>query len=119
MVSTVPVRLRSSALIDAPLAQLDRVSDYESEGCRFESYRVHNREVAQFGRAPGLGPGGRRFESCLPDCQGKDIKTRIASYNARIEIVNKLVLKPTTLLIFWRITQVWFKGTVLKTVRWQ
>ena len=26
------------------------------------------REVAQLGRAPGLGPGGRRFESCLPDC---------------------------------------------------
>ena len=24
--------------------------------------------MAQFGRAPGLGPGGRRFESCLPDC---------------------------------------------------
>ena len=26
-----------------------------------------NREVAQAGSAPGLGPGGRRFESCLPD----------------------------------------------------
>ena len=25
------------------------------------------REVAQFGRALGLGPCGRRFESCLPD----------------------------------------------------
>ena len=25
------------------------------------------REVAQLGSAPGLGPGGRRFESCLPD----------------------------------------------------
>jgi len=24
-------------------------------------------EVAQPGRAPGLGPGGRRFESCLPN----------------------------------------------------
>ncbi len=23
--------------------------------------------MAQLGRAPGLGPGGRRFESCLPD----------------------------------------------------
>ncbi len=54
----------------APIAQLDRVSDYESEGCRFDSYWVHFlffREVAQLGRAPGLGPGGRRFESCLPD----------------------------------------------------
>jgi hypothetical protein len=27
----------------------------------------HIREVAQAGSAPGLGPGGRRFESCLPD----------------------------------------------------
>ncbi len=26
-----------------------------------------NREVAQLGRAHGLGPWGRRFESCLPD----------------------------------------------------
>lgn len=25
------------------------------------------RSVAQSGSAPGLGPGGRRFESCLPD----------------------------------------------------
>src|SRR5579859_2881245 len=28
-----------------------------------------DREVAQAGSAPGLGPGGRRFESCLPDEQ--------------------------------------------------
>jgi len=28
-----------------------------------------DREVAQAGSAPGLGPGGRRFESCLPDKQ--------------------------------------------------
>ncbi|VXC96772.1 hypothetical protein SPHINGOAX6_70646 [Sphingomonas sp. AX6] len=26
-----------------------------------------SRGVAQAGSAPGLGPGGRRFESCLPD----------------------------------------------------
>ena len=26
-----------------------------------------DRGVAQAGSAPGLGPGGRRFESCLPD----------------------------------------------------
>ena len=25
------------------------------------------RDVAQLGRAPGLGPGGRMFESCRPD----------------------------------------------------
>jgi hypothetical protein len=29
------------------------------------------REVAQAGSAPGLGPGGRRFESCLPDKQNE------------------------------------------------
>ena len=55
----------------APIAQLDRVSDYESEGCRFDSYWVHYREIAQFGRALGLGPRGRRFESCLPDNEYK------------------------------------------------
>ena len=29
--------------------------------------RAIRREVAQLGRALGLGPRGRRFESCLPD----------------------------------------------------
>ena len=28
---------------------------------------IIKREVAQLGRAHGLGPWGRRFESCLPD----------------------------------------------------
>ena len=27
----------------------------------------HDRGVAQFGRAPALGAGGRRFKSCHPD----------------------------------------------------
>ena len=57
--------------IYAPIAQLDRVSDYESEGCRFDSYWVHYREIAQFGRALGLGPRGRRFESCFPDSRSR------------------------------------------------
>jgi hypothetical protein len=45
------------------------VFDYESKGREFESLRAHHerREVAQLGRALGLGPRGRRFESCLPD----------------------------------------------------
>ena len=52
-----------------PVAQSDRVSDYESEGWEFESLRARHmfREVAQLGSASGLGPEGRRFESCLPD----------------------------------------------------
>ena len=59
---------------NAPVAQLDRVLDYESRGYRFDPCRAHHfkmfkliREVAQLGRALGLGPRGRRFESCLPD----------------------------------------------------
>ena len=52
----------------APIAQLDRASDYGSGGCGFDFYWAHHfREVAQLGRALGLGPRGRRFESCLPD----------------------------------------------------
>src|SRR5690625_2630307 len=57
---------------EAPVAQLDRASDYGSEGYGFDSCRARHliynyRDVAQLGSAPGLGPGGRRFESCHPD----------------------------------------------------
>lgn len=30
-------------------------------------YNNTSRGVAQFGSAPALGAGGRRFKSCLPD----------------------------------------------------
>ena len=36
-------------------------------GWRQKAIFAPSREVAQAGSAPGLGPGGRRFESCLPD----------------------------------------------------
>ncbi len=50
------------------VAQLDRVPDYESGGCEFDSCLArHFREIAQLGSAPDLGSGGRRFESCFPD----------------------------------------------------
>ena len=32
---------RSASANEAPVAQVDRVSDYGSEGCRFESCRAH------------------------------------------------------------------------------
>ncbi len=35
------------------------------------------RDVAQLGRAPGLGPGGRRFKSCHPDHLILEIKTQV------------------------------------------
>ena len=50
------------------VAQLDRVPDYESGGCEFDSCLArHFREIAQLGSAPVLGTGGRRFKSCFPD----------------------------------------------------
>ena len=36
--------MRGSPLPLAPVAQLDRASDYESEGCRFDSCRVHKED---------------------------------------------------------------------------
>ncbi len=64
-------RFGDKLIIYAPIAQLDRAFDYGSKGWGFEfSWARHKREVAQLGRAPGLGPGGRRFESCLPDHAG-------------------------------------------------
>ncbi len=36
-----------------------------------QTFKFTKREVAQAGSAPGLGPGGRRFESCLPDLRGQ------------------------------------------------
>ena len=34
-----------------------------------------HREVAQLGRALGLGPRGRRFESCLPDLKFRGLSS--------------------------------------------
>ncbi len=57
----------------APVAQLDRVPDYESGGRRFESSRARHQlkmqdtvlsaPVAQLDRVPDYESGGRRFES--------------------------------------------------------
>ena len=68
-VTFVPVRFRSSAEfhIKHPwlnwieyLTTNQAVAGSNPAGCI-------SREVAQLGRALGLGPRGRRFESCLPD----------------------------------------------------
>ena len=40
----------------------------------YNSIVEKNRGVAQFGSAPGLGPGGRRFESCRLDQLKKSVR---------------------------------------------
>ncbi len=67
---SIPVLGTIVSVSYAPVAQLDRAFDYGSKGYGFDSYRARYitlREVAQLGRALGLGPRGRRFKSCLPD----------------------------------------------------
>ena len=62
----------------APVAQLDRASDYGSEGWEFESLRARHDASASVDvgvggawrspvSAPGSGPGGRWFKSTRPD----------------------------------------------------
>src|SRR5579875_2785451 len=58
----------SPANYHVPVAQPDRVLDYESRGREFESLRArHLRSIAQLGSAPALGAGGRGFESRCSD----------------------------------------------------
>ena len=45
------------------------------------------REVAQLGRAPGLGLGGRRFESCLPDLYHRGVEQLVARRAHNPEVV--------------------------------
>ena len=55
-------------IVDGELAQLARAPALHAGGQGFESLILHHyREVAQLGRAFGLGPRGCRFKSCLPD----------------------------------------------------
>ena len=54
------------------LAQLNRASDYGSEGCRFESCMSHKLtgSLAQLNRASDYGSEGCRFESCMSHTKG-------------------------------------------------
>jgi hypothetical protein len=54
------------------------------------------REVAQAGSAPGLGPGGRRFESCLPDRTLREISGFFVLYIIRSICWFDSNLKPET-----------------------
>ena len=46
---------------------IDKIFTFIVVLCRSFPLRKELRGVAQFGRAPGLGPGGRKFESCHLD----------------------------------------------------
>ena len=61
-------------------------------------WRRRFRGVAQPGRAPGSGPGGRRFESCLPD-----------SWKAASSRSNPAMARPSLLvtLAFWDTGGTW------------
>jgi hypothetical protein len=50
----------------------------------------HRRGVAQPGRAPGSGPGGRRFKSSLPDHSFQALKLHfwVSVYIDGVEIVD-------------------------------
>lgn len=39
---------RTRNFLYVPVAQLDRVSDSDSDGCRFESCQAHHKEVVTF-----------------------------------------------------------------------
>ena len=60
-------------MLNAPIAQLDRVFDYESKGCGFDSCSARHRDVAQLGSALDLGSRGHRFKSCHPDQSGGEV----------------------------------------------
>ena len=77
----------SSRKVNGSVAQLNRASDYGSEGYRFESCRGHHGEmrhttkgrngsVAQLNRASDYGSEGYRFESCRGHHQQKRRTTR-------------------------------------------
>ncbi len=61
------------------------------------------REVAQLGRALGLGPRGRRFESCLPDSFKLYIYGGLAQMGERLlctqEVSGSIPLVSTIIII--------------------
>ena len=64
------------------------------------SDREEQRDVAQFGSASGLGPEGRRFESCHPD-QGYG---SLAQLGERLpykqDVTGSSPVTPTTIYLF-------------------
>jgi hypothetical protein len=61
-------------------------------------FLIKTREVAQAGSAPGLGPGGRRFESCLPDLRGQNGIIPILSFFISSETLVQQVNQPDSLV---------------------
>lgn len=66
------------------------------------------RGVAQSGSAPGLGPGGRRFESCRPDVNKAYIISDIClicfmynvSKRSRLKILFRILISSVELIFF-------------------
>ena len=51
------------------------------------------REVVQPGRIPGLGPGGRRFESCPPDEREKPKISEASKLRVRNSVSTRKLIK--------------------------
>ena len=49
------------------MSKLQKICNYLGKLLHLHRLFKDTRGVAQSGSAPGLGPGGRRFESCHPD----------------------------------------------------
>ena len=64
--------------------------------------RTIYREIAQLGSAPGLGPGGRRFESCFPDHEY--FITQLCGYRYKLKDSLKILNYHMGLQLIWEST---------------
>ena len=66
-----PVQARVATPITSPSSPAEEAGTLKVLQREFESHLgYHHRDIAQLGRAPSLGGGCRRFESCYPDHAG-------------------------------------------------
>ena len=71
--------------------------------CRFiflKAVKTTYREVAQLGRALGLGPRGRRFESCLPDFYNAGMAELADALESGSSVFGRGGSSPLTRIIF-------------------
>ena len=71
------------------------------------------RGVAQSGSAPGLGPGGRRFESCRPDIEERfSNKTENLFFLLYIVVISLLTTQNRIILCKFAYTLFYYASTI-------